>query len=180
MSGFSWQYYWNPWWREKREYFTHLSVAECRQRLTESTTRWFWHREVRRALFSPADFTVSRVTWSRNGLKPVAYVKLRDVRARGTLVTVTLAGSLSYRVFFVVWFTYFALVALRPATFGFTDAALGLIVPLVCGGAAAFGLITSAIGKKWARTDPAFLLGFLHDQLGLTKPPAGIELLAEP
>ncbi len=178
MSDFSWQYFWNPWWRETRTYFTPLTVAECRKILTESTTRWFG-RPVGRALFSPADFTLHRVTVYKNGLKPVAYLKLREVLGRGTLVPVTLSGWRSGQVFCVVWFGFLAVFALISASDVVKEGAAGLIGPLLCSGLAVFGLLLNALGRFVGRGDPAFLLGFLHERLRLTEPSVGIELLIQ-
>ncbi len=179
MSDISWRYYWDPWWREMRTYFTPLSVAECRRILTESTTR-FLGRRVRRALFSPVDFTLSRVVWYRNDLKPVAYIKLREVPGRGALVLVTLSGWRSGQVFWVVWFGFLAVFALISASDVVKEGATGLWGPLFGSGMAAFGLLLNAFGRFLGRSGPAFLLGFLQEHLRLTEPPGGIELLVQP
>ncbi len=182
MSDFSWTYFWNPWWRQKRTYFTPLSVAECRQILSDAIPRFRLGRGIRRTLFSPVDFTLLRLTTYHrgNGVKPVAYVKLREVPGRGTLVAVTLTGLYSSQVFWVIWFGFLAALAVLTAPSVSHKGAAGLIGPLFFGAGAVFALLLNALGRFLGRRDPAFLVEFLQEHLRLTEPPAGIELLAQP
>jgi hypothetical protein len=179
---FSWKYFWNPWWRQKRTYFTPLSVAECRQILGDAIPRFRLGRGIRRTLFSPVDFTLLRVTTYHrgNGVKPVAYVKLREVPGRGTLVTVTLTGLYSSQVFWVICFAFLAVFTLVTAASVSDNGTAGLIGPLFFSAGAVFALLLNAFGRFLGRRDPAFLLGFLQEHLRLTEPPVGIELLVQP
>jgi len=83
-------------------------------------------------------------------------------------------------VFWVVWFGLLGLFAVLSAADLFKEGAAGLWGPLFCSGMAAFGLLLNAFGRLLGRSDPAFLLGFLHERLRLTEPPASIELLVQP
>jgi hypothetical protein len=181
VADFSWKYFWNPWWRQTRTYFTPRSVAECRQILTDAVPRFRLGRGIRRTLFSPADFTLLRVTTYHrgNGVKPVAYVKLREVPGRGTLVTVTLTGLYSSQVFWVIWFGFLAVFAVLTAPSVPDNGTAGMIGPLFAAGLAVFGVLLNAFGRFLGRGDPAFLLGFLKEHLRLAEPPVGIELLAQ-
>jgi hypothetical protein len=181
VSDVSRRYYWNPWWREKRTYFTPLSVAESRQILTDAIPRFRLGRGIRRTMFSPVDFTLLRVTTYHrgNGVRPVAYVKLGEVPGRGTLVTVTVTGLYSSQVFWVIWFGFLAVFALLTAPSVSHNGAAGLVGPLFFGAGAVLGLLLHAFGRFLGRGDPAFLLGFLQEHLQLTEPPAGIELLVQ-
>jgi len=182
ISEFSWRYYWNPWWREKRTYFSPLSAAECHQILTDSVPRFRLGRGIKRTLFSPVDFTLLRVTTYHrgNGVRPVAYVKLREVPGRGTLVTVTVSSLYSTQAFWVVWIGFVVVFAALTAPSVSHHGAAGAIGPLLSAGFAVFAVLLNAYGRFLGRGDPAFLLGFLQEHVRLTEPPVGIELLVQP
>jgi hypothetical protein len=176
----TWQYYVNPWWRERRNFVTRLSRDECRHVLTETTTR-FLGRRVGRTVFSPADFTLRRLTFFRNDMKPYAYVRLAGSTSGDTLVRVTLSGSLFFRYFQIVWYVLIALISIgtlaslagqnRPAMT--SDLAVYLAI------LAAFPFSLTVFGRTLARGDRAFLLGFLTDELQLRQaPPASIPVTA--
>ena len=167
-----WQYYWNPWWREKHTYFTQLDIGECRRRLKENTTR-FLGALVGRGLLSHADFSLFRVGVMKNSFKPYAHVKFREAQIGGTLVDVTLSSHGFVRGFMVLWLGFIAFWTVSVTIAGFRQPAPDLLSVLFGLGMAGFGLVLSAIGRSVGRGDPAFLLSFLDEQLGLTDPPPG-------
>jgi Na+-transporting NADH:ubiquinone oxidoreductase subunit NqrB len=170
------QYYLNPWWSDRRVYFTRLSVDECRQVINQATTR-FMAAQVHRSFFSTADFTLYRASFFRNGMRPFAYIRLREVLGQGTLVTVTLSTSRFARVFFGVWFGFLAVWAVLATllTTGGQKADF-TAVPFAVG-MALFGWLFTLVGRVMASRDPAFLLRFLTEELSLTEPPPGTSSL---
>ena len=166
------QYYLNPWWREKHTYLTQLGIAECRRRLKESTTR-FLRALIGRGLWSHADFSLFRVGVMRNSFKPYAHVKFRDAPSGGTVVEVTLSSHGFVLGFFVFWFGFLAFWTVSVTIATFRQPAPDFIGVMAGLGMAGFGLVLNAIGRTIGRGDPAYLLGFLHQQLDLTDPPAG-------
>ncbi|TMD94640.1 MAG: hypothetical protein E6I72_12395 [Chloroflexi bacterium] len=163
-----WQYYLNPWWREQRLYVTRLSKAECQRRLNEATTR-FLGRRVGRAWLSAADFTLHRVTFYNNGFKPFVYVTLDDSMPPETAVRMTLSGSNSVRLFFVVWYGFLALFAAgvlisTPGRQPPSDLAfpLGIMALFL-----AWPVVLNAFGRAIAYGDRQFLTTFLVEELEL-------------
>ncbi len=167
----AWQYYLNPWWRERHVYVTRMSPDDCRRQLTESTTR-FLGRRVGRSMFSAADFTLHRVTFYNNSFKVYAYLKLRDSVSGGTVVEVTLSNSLYVRGFMVFWYGFLAFWASLVIFFGSqhpSGDASGIGAPaLFVALFAAFPVLLNAFGKVLAGGDQAFLIEFLVEELQLT------------
>lgn len=168
-----WQYFLNPWWRERRTYFSQLPVDDCRRRLSRSTTL-FLGRTVGRSAVSLADFTLHRVTFYANGNKPYAYVSFTEAAIGGTLVKVSMSATLFGRVFFVLWFGFLLVFTLLGSSAVLQQGAEGLIFPLWGLGIAGAGLAFNAFGRMLAYGDPAFLLGFLQQELQLKPPPPGL------
>jgi hypothetical protein len=133
-----WQFYVNPWWSDKRTYFTRLSVDECRRVINERTSR-FLNGRVHRTFYSPGDFTLYRARFFRNGMRPLAYLRLREVPGRGTLVTVTISASGFARVFFGVWFGFLAVWALLATGLTAGQHEIDLSAGLFASGMALFG-----------------------------------------
>jgi hypothetical protein len=167
-----WQYYLNPWWSEKRTYFTRLTVEECRRAISEATTR-LMAGQVHRAFFSSADFTLYRASFFRNGMRPFAYVGLREVLGRGTLVTVTMTASRFARVFFGVWFGFLAVWTLLAIVLTTGQHQPDLTAVPFAAGMALFGWLFTVLGRFLAGGDPASLTRFLTEDLGLIEPPPG-------
>jgi hypothetical protein len=162
----------NPWWSDKRTYFTGLNVEECRRAITERTSRFLTGR-VHRTFYSTADFTLYRARFFRNGMRPFAYIRLREVLGRGTLVTVTMSAPQFARVFFGVWFGFLAFWAVL-ATFLSAGQQHGDLTAIsFAAGMALFGWLFTLFGRALASGDPAFLQSFLTAELGLTEPPPG-------
>jgi hypothetical protein len=162
----------NPWWRDKRTYFTKLGVDECRRVINERTSR-FMTGQMRRTFYSPGDFTLYRARFFRNGMRPLAYIGLREVLGRGTQVTVATSASGFARVFFGVWFGFLAVWALL-ATFLTTEQhQIDLTAGFFAAGMALFGWLFTLFGRLLASGDQAFLMRFLTEELRLTEPPPG-------
>ena len=166
-----WQYYLNPWWRQRHIFLTPRPVEECRRLLNETTTR-FLGRRVARSLISSTDFTLCRVTFYNNSFKPYAYVTLVQAGYGGTLVEVTFSSSRWTRFFLAMWFGLLALFALLAAIAAGRQG--DWTFDAFVGGMAAFGFGLNAFGRVLAGGDRAFLLGFLTDELGLADPPQGL------
>jgi hypothetical protein len=166
-----WQYFLNPWWRERRTYFTNLSVENCRQRLSESTTR-FLGRRVGRSTVSLADFTLHRMTFYANGGKPYAYVRLIALPTGGTLVRVSMSASLFGMVFLGIWFGFIGIWTIAAMGAFIQQGVRGLFFPVFGVGMAALGMVFNAATRLLAAGDPAFLLSFLREELDLREPPA--------
>ena len=169
-SALGWQYYFNPWWRERRTYFTRLRVDECRVRLRESTTHWIGAK-VRRSRLSLADFTLNRVTFYGNGSKPFAYVRLHEAPIGGTLVQVTIGATQFGRIFFGFWFGFLALWTLGATSASLRQGLASLPVLSFGVGMVAIGLLLNAFGRWLAHGDRDFLIGFLTNVLDLGQPP---------
>jgi hypothetical protein len=169
--GLGWQYYWNPWWREKRIYFTDQSVEDCRRLLNESTSR-FLGRRVRRTLYTPADFTLYRNAFYNNGFRPYAYVIMREGLGRGTLVTVTVSTATFTRWFLVFWFGFIAVWTALALGSGLREGRLELAGLAIGAAFAVFMLLLNAFGRLVARGDQSFLEDFLREEIGLSDPPA--------
>jgi len=127
---------------------------------------------------SLADFTLHRVTFYSNGMKPYAYVTLAEVPAGGagggTLVKISMSATLAGRVFLGFWFGFIAVWTLLASTAVYQKGIDGLLFPLVGLGMAALGLLLNAFGRTLAHNDPAYLLEFLQQELRLTAPPAWV------
>jgi hypothetical protein len=162
----------NPWWSDKRTYFTSLNVEECRRAITERTSRFLTGR-VHRTFYSTADFTLYRARFFRNGMRPFAYIRLREVLGRGTLVTVTMSAPQFARVFFGVWFGFLAFWAVLATFLGAGVRHADLTAISFAAGMALFGWLFTLFGRALAGGDPVFLQSFLTGELGLTEPPAG-------
>ena len=167
-----WQYYLNPWWSDKHAYFTRLSVDECRRVINERTSRFLTGR-VHRTFYSTADFTLYRARFFRNGMRPFAYIRLRQVLGRGTLVTVTMSAPQFARVFFAVWFGFLAFWAVLATFPSAGEQHPDLTAISFAAGIALFGWLFTLFGRALATGDPAFLQSFLIGELGLTEPPPG-------
>jgi hypothetical protein len=165
-------YYLNPWWSGRHVYFTRLSVNECRRVINEGTTR-FTAAQVHRAFFSRPDFTLYRASFFRNGMRPLAYIGLREVLGRGTLVSVRLSASRFARVFFGLWFGFLAFWTVLATIFSAGRGQLDFTALAFAAGMALFGWLFTLFGRVLASGDPAFLLRFLTEELGLAEPPTG-------
>lgn len=169
----SWQYYFNPWWREEHAYVTSLTAAQCRSRLNRSTTR-FLGRSVGRAMLSAADFTVHHITLFNNGFKPFGYVNFDEATTPPeTIVHVTLSGAFSLQVFFVIWGAFMCLIGVATvvAAIGHAPASGDMsafsVIPLLF--IAPFALNT--FGRSIAFGDRDYLTRFLVDELELRPAP---------
>jgi hypothetical protein len=118
---------------------------------------------IRRAPISLADFTFSRVALLSGGSKPYAYVRL-EVAAGGTVVRVTLTGSVISQALFAVWFGFplsvFAVIAYSLIVS--SGPWLALLIPLPV---PALGLVGHALSRLRASNDPNMLLRFLDEHL---------------
>lgn len=166
-----WQYFLNPWWRERRTYFTSLSVEDCRLRLVSSTTR-FLGRSIGRSTVSLADFTLHRVTFYSNGGKPYAYVRLLPAPTGGTLVRVSMSASFFGMVFLGIWFGFMGIWTIAATGAFIQQGARGLFFPVFGLGMAAVGIIFNAATRLLAAGDPAYLIAFLQEELDLREPPS--------
>jgi len=160
-----WQYYCNPWFRERHVYRVPLSVAACRERL-KTGTKSRLHGPVARLWFTRALWLHRRRFLIHNSFEPCAHGRFRRVRD-GTEVRVTIKLRRFVRVFVTLWvgFAVFFAVGVIIRTVpsaSWRDLALSL---LVVGVIVLGGLLVFASGRLVARKDAQILLAYIESCL---------------
>lgn len=160
-----WQYYWNPWFRERRVYRVPLSVADCRERL-KAGTKFRLRGPVARLWFTRGLWLHRRRFPSGNAFEPCAHVRFRRARD-GTEVRVTIKMRPFVRAFVTLWVgfaVFFAVeLVIRTVPSGsWRDLVFSLLpgIALVLG-----GLLVFVIGRLLARNDPEILLAYIESRL---------------
>src|SRR5579859_3564075 len=100
----SWQYYWNPWFRERHAYFAPFDPARCRQLLKEGTTVWLGTRVGRRILTGD-DVWLYHATVYANNSKPYARIRCSPVTG-GSNIEITIGLVAAGRAWAVLWFGF--------------------------------------------------------------------------
>lgn len=161
-----WQYYWNPWFRERHLYSVPLSVADCRERL-KAGTKFRLRGPVARLWFTRGDLWLRHRTFpNHNAFEPCAHVQLRQARDC-TEVRVTIKLRPFVRAFVALWVGLAVLFAVGVIihTVPFASwrellfSLLGIAV-VVLG-----GLLIFAFGRLLARKDPEILLAYIESRL---------------
>ncbi len=168
MTG--WQYYWNPWFRERHVYFAAFEPGRCRDLLKENTTIWLGARVGRRILTGD-DVWLYRVSLGTNASKPYARIRCRPAPG-GSSVEVTIGLRPAGRIGFAVWFGFIGLFTLSSFTnivsSSWWEALIGLLLGAAFLGS---GSLLFAFGRLLARRDPGFLLGHIRGRLAITDQP---------
>jgi hypothetical protein len=164
-----WQYYWNPWFRERHVYVVALSPAACRERLEGGGVSWPGGRS-RRPLVGGGTVRLSCPIGYRNPSKPYASVRLRAVQG-GTHVRVTIGGRLSSRMLAAVWLGVAVTLTVLTATGGTASPSLPAHAIQLFGVAfeGAF-LLIHALGRLLAHRHPDSLLGYIRERLLIPDP----------
>jgi hypothetical protein len=177
----SWQFYWNPWFRERHVYFVPLPPARCHELLLQGAKSWpVWsHGEIARTartgLTDRDDMWLYRATfWYHNGFKPYVRVRIRETPGGSNVEVIVTSGEL-HQFGSAVWFGFFGLLILgsfvRLISYGsWQELYLALF------GVAFLGayLLMFAFGRWLARRDPKRLLGYIGGRLGITDAAATI------
>ncbi len=164
-----WQYYWNPWFWERHEYFVPLPPPRCRELLEEGASFWLPGRVGRRRIFTGADLWLYRRTFYANNSKPYARIRCRPAPG-GASVEVTIGIRPISRIWAAAWFGLlgiFTLITLGGAVTSRQWMALAL--PLAGAVFVGIGLVMFALGRLLARRDPEFLLDYIKDRLIIQK-----------
>jgi hypothetical protein len=170
-----WQYYVNPWWRERRTYVSQFGLDKCAELLREVPASVV-SSGIRRTLLSPTRFTFAAGSlFMRNDARPYAYVNLADFGSGRTYVDLTLSSSRWSRGFMVFWYAFLALWTGLAVSGAFASqgrslaplGALALFVSLFL----AFPILLTLIGRGIASSHRRRLREFLVARLELVEAP---------
>jgi len=168
------QFYWNPWFQDRRVYFVPLPPDRCHELLLQSSSRqrdWF---NVRMARLGPGILTrrddlwfYCPTFWSRNASRPYARVRLRKVPT-GSGVDVLITATPTWRAAVAALYGLAGFITfLSFASFASFASWQALYMALL--GVAFLGLmlLINAIGRWFAADDPRHLLSHVRERLGI-------------
>jgi hypothetical protein len=164
----NWQFYWNPYFRERHVYFVPLPPPRCHELLLQSAKSWpVWsHGQIARTrtFTDRNDLWLYRATfWGHNGSKPYVRVRIRETPGGSNVeVMVTDWWLQQAAAMFLGFLTLTSFV-------GFISARSwqALYMALLWLGFLGVFLLMFAFGRLLARRDPERLLGYVRERLGI-------------
>lgn len=172
----SWQFYWNPWSRDRRLYSVPLSPVRCNELLVQDAKSWpVWsHGKIARArttnVADEQDLWFYRATfWYYNGFKPYVRVRIGEIPG-GSSVEATLTSWWIQETLWTAWFGFFGLLTLFSfGSYISSGSWRAMYTALVGSWFIGVFLLMFASGRWLARHDPQRLHAYVRVQLGIAE-----------